>query len=546
MKKNVLTKPLRRFLRLRPAQSIAIASAAFFGLALCASATINAALQMQLGNPSDATANASDRNHYLIQRAVQTLDYSDILGEPRWASWDLTSGDIGSSGRSSSFYTDSTLPSGFYRVKTGDYTNSGYDRGHMTPSLDRTDTDANNKLVFYMSNILPQSPDNNQGPWQTLEAYSQSLAKSGNELLIVSGGSGYNGSYIPSGKAAIPGYVWKIIVVVPAGSGSALSRVNAATRVIAVKMPNVQGIRSVPWTTYVTSANQIQADTAYTFFSALPAGVAQVLRAKVDGAPAPSIGSLSPASGAVGASVVINGANLSGASSVTFNGKAAAFTVNSASKITATVPAGATSGKVAVIAPGGQAISSGNFTVSAPPSGGGTATAKLVISQVYGGGGNSGATYKNDFIEIYNAGTASVSLSGYAVQYAAAAGSSWQVTTLSGTLAAGKYYLIQEAAGSGGTKALPTPQAVGTINMAAGAGKVALTKTQTALTGANPVGDANVVDFVGFGSANAYEGSGAAPAPSATKSVLRANGGKTDTNNNQADFSAAAPNPRNN
>ncbi|MCZ7592952.1 MAG: DNA/RNA non-specific endonuclease [Kiritimatiellae bacterium] len=544
MSKNMLARPMRRFLRLRSVQTIAIASAAFFSVAFCANATINASLQMQLGNPSGATANANDRNHYLIQRTVQALDFSDVLGEPRWASWDLTSGDIGSSSRSSSFYVDSTLPSGFYRVKTADYTNSGYDRGHMTPSLDRTDTDANNKLVFYMSNILPQSPDNNQGPWQSLEAYCQSLAKAGNELLIISGGSGYNGSYIPSGKAAIPGYVWKIVVVVPSGSGSALSRVNAASRVIAVKMPNVQGIRSVAWQNYITSVNQIQSDTAYNFFSALPASVATVLRAKVDGAPAPSISSLSPASGAVGASVAINGANLTGASSVTFNGKAASFTVNSASKITATVPAGATSGKIVVIAPGGQATSSGNFTVSTA-SGGGTTTAKLIISQVYGGGGNSGATYKNDFIEIYNAGTASVSLSGYAVQYAASAGTSWQVTPLSGTLAAGKFYLIQQAAGSAGTKALPAPQVAGTINMAAGAGKVALTKTQTALTGANPVSNANVVDFVGYGSANAYEGAGAAPTISATKSAMRANSGKTDTNNNKADFTAVNPNPRN-
>ncbi|MCO6401768.1 MAG: DNA/RNA non-specific endonuclease [Verrucomicrobia bacterium] len=525
---------------------LSIATAIVFSLgAGSADAIINASLQMQTGNPSGATANSSDHNHYLVQRTVQALDFSDALGVPRWASWDLTSGDIGSSGRSSSFYVDSTLPSTFYRVKTGDYTGSGYDRGHMTPSLDRTDTDANNKLVFYMSNILPQTPDNNQGPWLRFEEYCQSLAQAGNELLLMSGGSGFSGAYIPSGKAAIPGNVWKIALVVPSGSGSALSRITAATRVIAVSVPNVSGIRSVPWTDYLTSASRIETDTGYSFFSAVSADIAAVLRARVDGVAAPEIASLSPSSGAVGSTVEINGANLAGASVVRVNGKSAAFTVNSATKITATIPASATSGKISVIAPGGLATSAGSFTVTvAPPSGGGGTGDKVVISQVYGGGGNSGATYKNDFIEIYNAGTTTVSLSSYAVQYAASGGTSWKAAPLSGTLAPGKYYLIQGAGGSTG-KALPTPQATSTINMAAGAGKVALTKTQTALTGSNPVGNTNVVDFVGYGSANAYEGSGAAPTISATKSAMRAGNGATDTNNNAFDFSATTPNPRN-
>jgi predicted extracellular nuclease len=168
----------------------------------------------------------------------------------------------------------------------------------------------------------------------------------------------------------------------------------------------------------------------------------------------------------------------------------------------------------------------------------------VVISQVYGGGGNSGATYKNDFIELYNKGTASVDLSTYAVQYASASGSTWQETTLTGSLAAGHYYLIQEAQGTGGTQNLPTPEATGTISMSATAGKVALTKTQTLLAVDNPLSNTNVVDFIGYGSADAFEGSGPAPAPSNTTADLRANAGATDTNNNATDFTAGAPNPR--
>ena len=174
----------------------------------------------------------------------------------------------------------------------------------------------------------------------------------------------------------------------------------------------------------------------------------------------------------------------------------------------------------------------------------------VVISQVYGGGGNAGATLRNDFIEIFNRGTASVSVTGWSVQYASATGSSWQATALSGTLEPGQYYLVQEAQGTGGTTNLPTPDATGTIPMSATAGKVALV-TNTALlacgaTAGNCFPNASIRDFVGFGTtANNFEGSGPTPAPSNTTAALRALGGCTDTDSNAADFSTGAPNPRN-
>src|SRR5215472_9446100 len=130
---------------------------------------IDSSLQMQLGNPSNAAANTNDHNHYLIQRPVEAIDFSDNLGEPNWASWDLTSGDVGSSGRASSFYTDTNLPANFTWVTDSDYTGSGFDRGHMCPSGDRTDNTADNDLVFFMSNIIPQAADNNQGVWDSFE-----------------------------------------------------------------------------------------------------------------------------------------------------------------------------------------------------------------------------------------------------------------------------------------------------------------------------------------------------------------------------------------
>jgi uncharacterized protein len=168
----------------------------------------------------------------------------------------------------------------------------------------------------------------------------------------------------------------------------------------------------------------------------------------------------------------------------------------------------------------------------------------VVISQVYGGGGNTGATYKNDFIELYNRGSVAITLNGWSVQYASAAGTSWAVTNLTGTIQPGGYYLIQESQGAGGTTALPTPDATGTIAMSATAGKVALVSSTTALTGSCP--SASSVDFVGFGTtASCFEGAGPAPAPSNTLADIRAGGGTTDTDVNSSDFSTGAPNPHN-
>jgi gliding motility-associated-like protein len=145
----------------------------------------------------------------------------------------------------------------------------------------------------------------------------------------------------------------------------------------------------------------------------------------------------------------------------------------------------------------------------------------IVISEVYGGGGNAGSVYKNDFIELYNPTLSAVDLTGWSVQYASATGTSWQVTALSGSIAPKSFYLVQEAAGANGTTNLPTPDKSGSIAMAVGAGKVLLANVATAQTGAMPTGAA-IIDFVGFGAtASAFEGTGPTAVPSATFSVER-------------------------
>ena len=183
------------------------------------------------------------------------------------------------------------------------------------------------------------------------------------------------------------------------------------------------------------------------------------------------------------------------------------------------------------------------LTFAMPPGTTQAASPTVVISQVYGGGGNTGAVYTHDFIELHNRSGLAVSIAGWSVQYASATGSSWSSTVLTGTIQPGAYYLVQEAAGSGGTTSLPAPDASGSIAMSATAGKVALVSTTTALTGSCPTSD-GIVDLVGYGSASCSESSPLG-ALSNTTAALRGTAGCLDTDNNSTDFAIGSPTPRN-
>ncbi|MGW6506868.1 endonuclease/exonuclease/phosphatase family protein [Streptomyces niveus] len=183
------------------------------------------------------------------------------------------------------------------------------------------------------------------------------------------------------------------------------------------------------------------------------------------------------------------------------------------------------------------------FTAQATPS------PDAVISEVFGGGGNSGATLTNDFIELGNAGDGPFDLTGWSVQYLSGSPSptsKWQVTEIKGAIPAGGSYLVEEAKGSGGDTALPAPDAAGTIAMSASSGTVALVRSTTPLTcvtAADCAADTNIKDLVGFGTATVRENTPATGTDN-THSVAR-NAALTDTDNNSADFSGATPSPRN-
>jgi endonuclease G, mitochondrial len=168
----------------------------------------------------------------------------------------------------------------------------------------------------------------------------------------------------------------------------------------------------------------------------------------------------------------------------------------------------------------------------------------IVISQVYGGGGNTGAPYNRDYVQLYNRGTATVDITGWSLQYASAAGNNWtNRQPLGGSIAPGNYYLVALASGAVGTD-LPASQISGEINMSGTAGKIALVDNFDFLTGGCPVGDGHIRDFVGYGpTATCSEGAANAPAPSNTTAIIRKGGGFTDTDVNAGDFATGAPAP---
>jgi hypothetical protein len=178
----------------------------------------------------------------------------------------------------------------------------------------------------------------------------------------------------------------------------------------------------------------------------------------------------------------------------------------------------------------------------------GSGAGNLVVGEVYAGGGNSGAVYANDYVELFNRGAGSVAVDGWTLQYASAASTSWQSTALSGSIPAGGRYLVQLASGGANGAALPAADVTGSSNLAVSGGKVALVDDANALSCGGSAGScssaSDVEDLLGYGSAADYEGSGAAAAPSATKALARTNE-CADSDDNSADFALATPDPQN-
>ena len=225
------------------------------------------------GNPTLAQTMSIFSENYLKDNSNYKIAYSRSRGIQVWVAWHLENGDIGNTQRQDDFRGDTQLPASWYQVQTNDYTGSQFDRGHNSPSADRTLTVSTNSSTFLMTNIIPQAPNLNQGPWAELEDYTRNtLVGTNNEAFIFmgntgSGGYNINGLWltIAGGKVTVPAKVWKVILVIPKGNND-LSRIHSNATVLVVNMPNNNSLYSASsagrnaWRNYITSINALEAE----------------------------------------------------------------------------------------------------------------------------------------------------------------------------------------------------------------------------------------------------------------------------------------------
>jgi endonuclease G len=245
---------------------------------------------LTLGNPSNAVADVLNSNNYLMEKPQYVLSYNREGGIPNWVSWHVSKDWLGSAPRQDDFRADDNLPSDWYQVNPGSYTNSGFDRGHNCPSADRTKSAADNSATFLMTNMIPQAPDNNRNTWANLEDYTRDLVDQGQEVYVImgnygSGGTGSNGPArtISEGRVKVPKQIWKVLLILPAGEDD-INRITSNTRIIAVDTPNSNGVLA-DWGLYRTTVDAIEKATGYNLFSEVPEQLQQVLEAQVDKGP---------------------------------------------------------------------------------------------------------------------------------------------------------------------------------------------------------------------------------------------------------------------
>jgi endonuclease G len=236
-----------------------------------------------LGNPDNAADNPDNRENYLIQRPQYVLSYNAERNRPNWVSWHLSREDLGSVERGQ-FQPDPDLPDSFDRITPGDYTRSGFDRGHMCPSADRANSREDNNATFLMTNIVPQAGGNNQGPWKELEDYTRGEIEKGKEAYIV---AGVADSERPRKigrvrRITVPAFTWKVIILMDDAPGDDLQRMDRNTRVIAVKMPNRDDIRETDWRRFRVAPSEIEQLTGYKLLDNVPAATRSRLLGTVD------------------------------------------------------------------------------------------------------------------------------------------------------------------------------------------------------------------------------------------------------------------------
>lgn len=227
----------------------------------------------EFGEPADGDAS----DDFIVRYPQFTASYNANRGSPNWVAYNLEATHFGPEDRCDCFTMDPALPATFPQINTADYTGSGafhgfgIDRGHMTRSFDRTTGSLDNARTYLFSNVVPQAADMNQGPWAILENFLGDEARFANrEVYIVTGVAGNIGTLKNEGRVVIPSSTWKVAVLMPRDQGLAQVQDYRNIEVIAVNMPNQPGIRNVPWPTYLTTVDAIEALSGYDLLALLP------------------------------------------------------------------------------------------------------------------------------------------------------------------------------------------------------------------------------------------------------------------------------------
>lgn len=232
---------------------------------------------------------ADPAHNIVLMKPGFVTSYNSARGGPNWVSWNTNASTFGDADRCECFSPDaafgSSLPDA-NRINDQDYVNGGYDRGHMVQSESRTSTHSENASTFLMTNILPQAANNNQGAWLGFENFLNDRARiDGKQVYVVAGGE-YAASPTTlkgAGRVAIPDYTWKVAIVVNSGAG--LSDVHSTSDITmyAVRIPNLLATapssKSLVYTAYVTTVDDIEARTGYDFFASLPDNIEKIVEA---------------------------------------------------------------------------------------------------------------------------------------------------------------------------------------------------------------------------------------------------------------------------
>jgi endonuclease G len=242
---------------------------------------LGASPHVLLGIPLDV----DPADDYLLDRTYWVGSYNDRLRIANWVAWRIVPADLGSVSRRDDFRADLLLPAPFFRVGNRDYTGSGYDRGHLCPSGDRTASIEANSATFLMTNMHPQLPALNRGVWSTFEEFTRTFVRQGRHVQAVTGGI-----FSPEMERttigpliAVPHAAYKIIVVLEAGQG--LAQVTAATPVYAVIMPNASVVVGAMWRQYLVSVDEVERQSGYDFLRNVPDEIEEALERRVASAP---------------------------------------------------------------------------------------------------------------------------------------------------------------------------------------------------------------------------------------------------------------------